>query len=237
MKTAYPKTLAELAFACFLYNCFTNFNDTYLEFCEGTKQSPDFSDLDHIKKLLIWLNDWGCRQFALDYHDLASKEIKAWFESHKGELPSEGLCLRNMNEDDFAKAGKLYGSLMSKTASKKARNGRELTITVGPTGAAKILFAIRPNAFVPWDIPMRNGLGYGNSPADYTGYLKYIQSVLGIVNEFCKEKGFEITELPEKLGRKNSPVTMLIDEYLWIKLTRKCPLPEEKDFKCWASWS
>ena len=33
---------------------------------------PDLALSDHRNALLDWLRNWGCRQFALDYHDLAA---------------------------------------------------------------------------------------------------------------------------------------------------------------------
>ena len=65
-------TLSELAFACFLYAHFTDYDDSYLSFLQVTNHHPDFVNSKHRKALLTWLNQWGCRQFAVEYHELAS---------------------------------------------------------------------------------------------------------------------------------------------------------------------
>jgi len=67
--------LSELAFACFVYAQFTNYDDSYLSFLQAIGHRLDPANSKHRRALLAWLNLWGCRQFAIEYHGLASSEV------------------------------------------------------------------------------------------------------------------------------------------------------------------
>ena len=66
-------TLAELAFACFCYQRMTDYDGSYLLFRQATQPFIDLGNQAHRASLLIWLNQWGCRQFAIEYHDRLHK--------------------------------------------------------------------------------------------------------------------------------------------------------------------
>jgi hypothetical protein len=232
-----PKTLAELAFASYLCDCLTNYNETLLAFQTATRPAVTLGNPAHTKALLTWLNKWGCRQFALEYHDSAARELSLWFEHYQHHLPNKDACLWRMSDSDFELVGKSYQALSAIVASTKSRNGKELAITVGPTGAAKILFAIRPNALAPWDDSIRNGLGYDDSPTSYVEFLKAMKAVLCSLGMVCLKRGFELKDLPQTLGRPDSTVVLLLNEYYWITLTRECSLPDTELYKQWLAWS
>jgi len=69
--------LFQLAYACRLYGEFTDFDATYERFLSVTHPSFDVLNASHRKALFKWLNAWGCRQFAVDYHGLASENLKS----------------------------------------------------------------------------------------------------------------------------------------------------------------
>ena len=79
--------LFELAFACRIYGGRTRFDVGYLDFVDKTGGSLNFMDSAHMKALLVWLNSWGCRQFALDYHKEAAKSIARWAGQWEVSLP------------------------------------------------------------------------------------------------------------------------------------------------------
>jgi len=57
------------------------------------------------------------------------------------------------------------------------------------------------------------------------------------VDKLCQGRGIKLKELPQALGHQNAPVTLLIDEYLWITITRNVPMPKVEDYRRWVSWS
>lgn len=69
-------TLAELAFSCACYGRSTDYDKPYLDFLQSTNGELDLSNPQHRKLLLVWLNQWGCRQFAVEYHKQASTVLR-----------------------------------------------------------------------------------------------------------------------------------------------------------------
>ncbi len=98
------------------------------------------------------------------------------------------------------------------------KDGRPSIVTVGATGAAKILHALRPKVLPPWDDPIRAALGLDGSRDSYLVYLADVQeNVRGIEAEAA---ALGITNVPMALGRPRSSLPKMIDEYYWITLTR-----------------
>lgn len=228
--------LSELAFACFLYGRFTDYDSSYLNFLKATNHSPDLSKPEHRKALLVWLNQWGCRQFAIDFHEHASAEILSWHNDFASVLFPQEKNIWDLTNTELEQSIKAYDTLSSRTASFRARNGRKFPVSIGPTGASKILFAIRRTAFVPWDDPIREKLGYDGSGKSYITYLKYIKGMLENIKPACENNGFSLADLPKRLGRPNSTIPKLIDEFYWVTITRNCPPPSIDDFLRWAQW-
>jgi hypothetical protein len=230
--------LFELGYACFLYGQFTDYDQSYLEFLNITNGSPDLNNPEHRKALLVWLNRWGCRQFALDYHDLASQEILAWYNQHQSVLPPPERNLWELTEFELTSVSEAYGLLSGRIASiKTRRGGKSFPVSIGPTGAAKILFAVRPRYLPPWDDAIRRNLGYDKSEKSYLSYLRRVKSALEGLGASCQKNGFPLTELPARLGRRNSSVPKLIDEYYWITMVQGCSPPDPVTLQRWVEWS
>ena len=229
--------LAELAFACYIYGPMTEYDSSYSNRLEKTKPQLDLNSEQHRKVLLKWLNDWGCRQFAIEYHGLASEEIRKWFQDVGNQLFSLDKMLLDLSDDDLASVRAAYAELVNRTASMRAlRSGGKSRVKFGPTATAKILFAFRPNSMIPWDIPMRSGFQFDGSAGDYVNYLKFVRENLEELNDTCKRTGHNLSELPQLLGRPKSSLTKLIDEYFWVTVTRKCPAPTSQELIEWGNW-
>lgn len=81
-----------------------------------------------------------------------------------------------------------YTGLLNKTASRKRRKNGEVQVTVGPAGTAKILFALRPDALMPWDDPIRNKFGWDGSAASYRKHLEMARGWLKDLAKVCEER-------------------------------------------------
>ena len=229
--------LYELAFSCYIYNNFTPFNRTFKDFFSTIDGELNLADKKHRQALIIWLNKWGCRQFSLEYRDTAADIIEKWYtEVDLDTIPAE-KTLWELNERELKAIATIYDSLVDKTASTKARRGRLLRISVGPTGASKILFALRPEIAAPWDEAIRIGLGHDGSGASY---LKYLQRIIGDVNTLrisCEKNNVEFAEIPQTIGRSGSTIVQLIGEYYWMTETRKLPPPAMEVLQHWVKWA
>lgn len=229
-------TLGELAFACYVFS--RDYDDAYAQLLTATNPAVDLDDERHRLALLKWLNKWGCRQFKRDCHTAASNEIKDWHEEFRDDLCPMGATLLSLTEEQLEKIERAYSGLVDRTACyKNGKGGRTTRVTIGPTGTAKILFALRPDALMPWDDPIRDKFNLDGSAGSYRKHLVMAQGWLNDLAKSCHEKGFELTDLPSKVGRPQSSLAKLLDEYLWVTITSKCAAPDKNTLERWVEWS
>ena len=228
-------TLCELAFGCYVFS--RGYDEAYAQLFEDTKPGLDLDSDKHRLALLKWLNKWGCRQFAKDQHSDASAEIKDWYEKFRDALCPVDATLLSLTAEELNGVERAYTGLLNRTASRKRRKNGEVQVTVGPAGTAKILFALRPDALMPWDDPIRNKFGWDGSAASYRKHLEMARGWLNDLTKVCEEKGFQLAELPSRLGRPQSSLAKMIDEYLWVTITNKCAAPDRETLESWVSWS
>ena len=224
--------LGDLAFACYIYSHLSDYDESYVRFLEATSRFPNLSIAKHRQALLKWLNEWGCRQFALTYHQHASNELLSWYNRYTSKIVPRNRTLLDMTEDELRCAEEAYESLSQRIASYRVVNGRRSAVSFGPTGASKVLFAIRPDAFVPWDISIRDRFG-----VPYGEFLRKARSMLRELDTACQAHGLRLTDLPNRLERPRSTLAKLIDEYCWITITYNCPPPDAETVKHWSEWS
>jgi hypothetical protein len=228
--------LAELAFACYIYARMTDYDSSYYRFQRETNPQLDLNNNQHRIALIKWLNGWGCRQFALAYHDLASEEIHSWYQLLGARFLSPDKSLLDLASSDLALVEQAYTELVVRTASIRERpRGGQTKVTIGPTGTAKILFALRPNVLVPWDEPICGHFQLGGSAYAYIEYLHIVRENLEELDQACEELGYQLSDLPELLNRHKSSLTKLIDEYFWVTISRKCPTPASAELLKWAA--
>jgi hypothetical protein len=229
--------LGNLAFACYVYSSMTDYDQSYVDLREKTKPELYLGQPAHREAVLEWLRSWGCRQFVRKYEKLASDEIAAWHGQWAGAFPSMETSLLDLADLQFDLVEAAYAALVERPAGKrKSQDGDLSVVTVGPTGAAKILFALRPNTLVPWDDPIRAHFGLGGSAQDYTRYLWEVRSQLQELRTDCEKLGCAFDSLPVRLRRPHSSLAKLVDEYFWVTITRKCPCPPGEQLAEWTSW-
>lgn len=226
--------LYEIAIASFIFNSITGFNNAYLDLLKETDGEPDLSVDTHRLEILKWLNKWGCRQFKKDFHKYASNQLYEWYQENKDLLPNRDINIWKLV--DFDSIGKLFISLSSRVAAYRKRNETEIAASFGPTGASKILFAVRPKSLILWDIPMRKKFQLSSDAEGYIAYLKKVISSCKELEEQCKKNNFSLEEFPEIIKRPNITMPKLIDEYHWITVTRNFKIPDSKIFKEWLNF-
>jgi hypothetical protein len=229
--------LYELAYSCRIYDRLSQPDTPYLAFLDTTAGDPDFSNPSHMSALLEWLNSWGCRQFAIDYHDLASESILGWAKRWEPRLPDRLLTLDRLSDEDVQRAGEAYADLCGRLASRRTREGKTYDVQVGPTGAAKVMFAARPSAFAPWDERIRQERKWDESQCSYCQYLVEVREQVQQLCTEAAELGISAEDIPRQVGRPRSTLPKLIDEYNWVTLTRGFVPPEPDEIAKWYRWS
>jgi len=227
-------TLCKLALASTMYDSLTPFNVSLGRLNKATDGNIDLTNHAHRISLMQWLNDWGCRHLSEDQHDFASNSILNWYRVDGVSLFTNTKPLWDLGDHELEVAAHAYGSLKDKTGARRVRAGRELEIHIGATAASKILFAIRPKALMPWDEAMRISFKSDGSPKSYSEYLKTIRNLTYHIGVLCSNKGFQIDDLPKVLGRPNSTVLAIVNEYIWVTETRKIELPSSRTLARWA---
>ena len=227
-------TLCKLAFASHMYNSLTPFNKSLKLVNDHTNNNIDLTNPAHRIALLKWLNDWGCRHLAEDQHNIASNSILDWYQADGASLFTNKKPIWDLGDLELEVAARVYGSLKDRTGTRRVRKERESEVHIGATAASKVLFAIRPKALMPWDEAMRIRFDCDGSPESYYRYLKIIRDLTSHIGVLCRNKGFKIDDLPGKLGRPNSTVLALVNEYIWVTETREVELPASHILARWA---
>jgi hypothetical protein len=226
-------TLYEMSYACRLYNALTDtaLEDMYKRI--GSKRI-DMGDDTHLGEVLKWLNKWQCRQFALAYHCLAKKNLSKWATKWSKSLPSFDEELVDFSEEQLMRFAEAFDALSDSIASK--RGAKKYPVTVGPTGAAKIFFVLRPKAFLPWDSYIRELLGFGCCGKEY---MRFLIGVAGQIQELindAKRLGIKREQIPIAVNRPDSTLAKLMDEYHWVSITRACKAPSADVLEKWVQW-
>ena len=229
-------TLFELAFACFLYGHLTNYDNSYLEFMRRVDWRLDMHDAAHRRALLQWLRQWGCRQIHPDYLRPTSASLLRWYRDNHKRLPAFSRNIWELSDRQICSTAEAYEELRLIEASRRKSTGRKThAITVGPTGAAKILFALRPNSLVPWDIPIRRALHHTQDGDSYALFLADLKETILELEEPARKAGFTLSDLPHRMGRPHSTVPKLIDEYYWATITRRWKKRSPKQLEKWVT--
>jgi hypothetical protein len=248
--------LGELALTCFAYGAM-NADDSLAQFERRVDGRPDLWNQEHRQALLHWLNQWQCRQFSLAYHDLASDGLLEWHREFGGVLPPVRDHLWQVPEATLEDYAEMFDALAKKVAcyrdsGRAAPAGapgaapipgeaatpivRRLTVTFGPTAAAKILFVLRPRVFVAWDEPIRAQLHADGSGRSYADFLLRLREELLYLQEQCHAFDLDLEELPAAMGRPLSTPAQLLDEYYWATRTRSVVAPPRRQVAQWLEW-
>ena len=227
-------TLCKLALASAMYDSLTPFNYSLALLNKATGDSIDLTNPEHRIALIKWLNDWGCRHLSEEQHEVASHSILNWYQVDGASLFTNEKPLWDLGDHELEVAANAYGSLKDSMGAWRVRGGRKLEVHIGATAASKILFAIRPKALMPWDEAMRISFECNGSLKSYSIYLKTIRNLTSHIGVLCRNKGLQIDDLPKELGRPNSTVLALVNEYIWVTETRKVELPSSRTLARWA---
>ncbi len=225
------ESLTKEALARYLadYGAVTGYDRSLRELLSNTGNSLDLTDREHRLAVLHWLRTWGCRHLRLSDTERSSDALLAWWRGWGISLPPAGVSLASMSERDVAATSGAYEALATAPAAARAYADREVEVRLGDTAAAKTLFVLRPEVFPPWDEPIRVSVGAAAYRGDsYVGFLGLVATaLLGAAQRF----GIKVDELPSLLGRPTSSPPKLVDEYLWMRITRRLDsdLPPESE--------
>lgn len=225
--------LFELAYACRVYAHMTDYDGALVQFRKVVGLQLDPLQSAHQAALFKWLNDWGCRQFAKQHHEsIAAVSLVRWAKRWLDSLPGPDARLEELGRADLQRAASAYGALQTQIASH--RGPSSIPVRFGATGAAKTLFALRPNVFAPWDEPIRVRLHLDGSALSFGTYLETVAENL---RTLAVEGNVSVPNLPALVRRPGSTPPKLIDEYNWVVITRNSRPPSRAELAEWLQWA
>lgn len=221
--------LLHLKIACYLYNQFSNYDESYIKLSKKYS-NLDLSNSNQAQALIEWLRTWGCRQFKKSDENVSIKSIMDWYISISSKIQSinESLIEYDLN-DNKKLIIEIFNNLVIRKAAKRKTNSYESDVRIGPVGTAKILFALRPNFYAPWDTAIYKKLRLEGNGSGYVDYLIKVQEALRSIKNDIENTNTRWDRLFEYLEKKHSSYPKLIDEYYWVTITQRCdPLVIEK---------
>lgn len=168
----------------------------------------------HRRALHVWLNAWGCR---IRYPrpgepDLFDSGVADWWQRWGDHLPAPGVRLAELGDDTFPALGECYADLAATAVSAGPRRR-----SIGSTAATKMLFALRPEALMPWDEAIAKALHGGRTGADYAAHQRLGRDW---ARALLAEAGTDEASLGARLGRPGRPLAKMLDDYCYLVFTR-----------------
>jgi hypothetical protein len=187
------------------------------EFQSTTGPSIDLRNRDHALALLHWLRRWGCRHLRKEDAEFSANAIQGWWEGWGSQLPAEEEQL-DIGTGRSQSIRDAYRTLARSVAAHRTYADRQVDVRLGDTAAAKTMFALRPAIFPPWDEPIR--LAFGASAFSEDSYGSFLELAADALQGAARRLEVEVGSLPDLLGRPSSTPAKLVDEYLWMRITR-----------------
>lgn len=228
--------LYELAYCCRIYEGLETYDRATVGLRAATGPAVDPDNPDHIGPLFAWLRDWGCRQFKIKDEHIAHKSLLDWWTEWSDRLPSPVQTLDEIDDAALDGIADTYEDLRQRQGSWQQRRGGPVVRRFGPAGAAKALYAIRPNSCSPWDDPIRERFSLTATGEGYRQHLVRIRAELAQAVADLGPGG-DASQLPALLGRAGASAVKLVDEHDWVRYTRGFEPPTAEVLGRWAAWA
>jgi hypothetical protein len=177
----------------------------------------------HAQALLKWLNNWGCR-IAAKSPDTLFQSWSEWFRQWKPRLPPADLALIDAGERDFEVLADAYGTLLP-------------IYGLGPTGASKLLLAVRPASAMAWDAEIQKRFAPAGDRAGYGQMLARSKAEAEDLAADAARCGVtDWRSIADEIGRSGLTLPKLLDEYHWVTITRRHQIPAVGDLQRWMAW-
>lgn len=171
----------------------------------------------HRLATIDWLRAWGGRHLRRIDTSRIAAVLRDWWNAWGGRLPADHATLPELGEAGLIEAGQAYDALRVVRAARRSLGDGEVDVAFGPSAAAKVMFALRPKAFLPWDTSIRQAFRWSEASDAYLTLLRLSAENL---DELARRLAIAVSDLPAVLGRPESSPPKLIHEYLWIRIAK-----------------
>lgn len=229
--------LYELAYCCNAYVHLDGFDQATIELRDATGPFVDPGNPAHYEALFRWLRKWGCRQFKIADETIASASLASWWRAFGDQLPDPSATPDVLDDETLDRIAETFRDLSRRQASwQNRRDVGRVFRGFGPAGAAKTLYAVRPNSCSPWDDPIRRAEAL---PATSAGYRSHLTRTREALAEAVADlgPGGSAARLPVLLDRPDSSPVKLVDEHDWARYTRGVEPPSPAALARWSAWA
>ncbi|MFG2938125.1 MmcQ/YjbR family DNA-binding protein [Streptomyces sp. NPDC048282] len=203
--------LARLRLSAEVFAGYRGVDRSWLELRRLTAPALDLTAPAHRLALHRWLNSWGCRlPYPPEGEPYPLQEaLAAWTAGH----PLPGTPLADLTDADVGALAAAYEDLAGLPAGSPARPR-----SLGPTAAAKALYALRPRTVMPWDAAIATEL-YG--ARDGAAFARHLRTGRAWARAALAESGLDADALAADLGRPAVTLPKVLDEHLYVTITRR----------------
>ncbi|MFF4015229.1 MmcQ/YjbR family DNA-binding protein [Streptomyces sp. NPDC001843] len=202
---------ARLRLSAEVFAAYQGVDRSWLELRRLTAPALDLTDPAHRTALHRWLNSWGCR---LPYPQEGGpypfgEGLAAWTGRH----PLPRTPLADLTDPEIDAVAVAYEELSQLPVRPRPRPR-----TLGPTAAAKALYALRPHTVMPWDAAIATEL-YG--ARDGAAFARHLRTGRAWARAVLTESGLTAEALVADLGRPAVTLPKVLDEHLYVTITRR----------------
>jgi hypothetical protein len=169
----------------------------------------------HRLALHRWLNAWGCRiRYARPQEpDRFDAAIASWWDRRSQALAMVGEPLARLTDAHIRFLADAFDDLSTSPVAVDARGHDR---TMGPTAAAKCLYALRPRSVMPWDLRIAQRLHGGR---DRDAFTRHLELGRRWAKQILQTSGLDEEDLAAELHRPGSSLAKVLDEYCYIRYT------------------
>jgi hypothetical protein len=181
----------------------------------ATAPAIDPSRRAHRAALHRWLNAWGCRiRYSQPGEpDLFDRGVAAWWRRRAGGLGPVQAPLAELSDDEIDVIAEAFVDLSTAAVALDARGHDR---TMGPTAAAKCLYALRPRSVMPWDLMIAQRLHGGRDRDAFAGHLRLGRRW---AQDLVTTSGLGEAALLADLDRTGATLAKVLDEYCYLRYT------------------
>jgi hypothetical protein len=190
---------------------FANVDRSWHALLAAAHPGLDLSRAEHRALLLRWLNSWGCRiRYPREGEPAPFDDgLARWWKRWGPVLPE--VALAELPDEGADALGRAYAEL----AAIEVSAGRTRR-TLGPTAAAKALYALRPDTVMPWDAAIAEHLHGVRDGAAFSAHQRLGRQWARAVAE---EAGVPAGDVPGLVGARTVSLAKLLDEHLYVTVT------------------
>jgi hypothetical protein len=200
------------------YGAVTGYDVAFRQLLQTADGQVDLREKAHRAAVVSWLRTWGCRHLRRADGEQVAEALGLWWDSYESELPSTTALLTHLDEPALRRVERAFESLRATQAAGWTAGGKEVELLFCDTAAAKTLFIVRPLAFLPWDEATRLAFGWWGGGLAYAELLRLAGAAL---DNLAARLGVPAGDLPAELGRAGSSPAKLVDEFLWVRISRE----------------